>query len=308
MIEIAAGWSIILIATGVYLWWPRGQGGVLRVRGTPAQRMFWRDLHAVVGIMSGAVVLFLALTGMPWSMFWGDHVQRWATEARLNEPAAPAPVMPEWMLAMTMPGMPHQPHAQDRRPDLHQEMPWTMQKMAMPASSMAGMAPITVEQAMARFRALGVAPGAAISLPDGPDGAWMASWRPDRVEDTRVVYLDQYSARLLGDTGWKDWGPVGKAIEWGGAVHMGLEYGAINRVLMLAGCIALELLVISALTMWWKRRPRGALGVPPLPADPRAARGVLLIIGLGGALFPLVGASMLVALGAGWMAERVRAA
>ncbi|MDZ7925837.1 MAG: PepSY domain-containing protein [Agrobacterium sp.] len=33
LIEIAAGWSILLVATGIYLWWPRRQsGGVVTVR------------------------------------------------------------------------------------------------------------------------------------------------------------------------------------------------------------------------------------------------------------------------------------
>nr|WP_254842173.1 PepSY domain-containing protein [Halomonas meridiana] len=30
LIEIAAGWSILLVATGIYLWWPcNGRGGVV---------------------------------------------------------------------------------------------------------------------------------------------------------------------------------------------------------------------------------------------------------------------------------------
>jgi uncharacterized iron-regulated membrane protein len=36
LIEIAAGWAIVLVGTGVYMWWPRGRkGGVISVRGTP---------------------------------------------------------------------------------------------------------------------------------------------------------------------------------------------------------------------------------------------------------------------------------
>ena len=46
--------------------------------------------------------------------------------------------------------------------------------------------------------------------------------------------------------------------------------------------------------MWWKRRPSAGLGVPPLPSDLRVQRGVLAMLFLGGALFPLVGLSMLV--------------
>lgn len=72
VVEIVAGWAIVLIATGVFLWWPRGQdGGVTTIRGKPHRRLFWRDLHAVTGIFAGGLILFLAVTGMPWSAIWG---------------------------------------------------------------------------------------------------------------------------------------------------------------------------------------------------------------------------------------------
>jgi len=41
MIELVAGWTIVMVATGVVLWWPRGaSGGVVTVRATPARRVF----------------------------------------------------------------------------------------------------------------------------------------------------------------------------------------------------------------------------------------------------------------------------
>ncbi|HEX4183754.1 MAG TPA: PepSY domain-containing protein [Caulobacteraceae bacterium] len=299
LIEIAAGWAVVLVGTGVFLWWPRGRGpgGVVSVRGAPRQRLFWRDLHAVTGAFAGAVIVFLAVTGMPWSMFWGAHVQRWATAANLYEPPAPAAVASDWEMAATMPNMPHQPHATD--PQAKPDMPWAMEMAGTPMSAdMPGMAltPISIDQAVAIFRRLGVDPAAAISLPGGPKSAYTATWRPDRVEDTRVIYLDQYSGAVLGDVGFKDWGPAAKAIEWGIAVHQGQEYGPLNRWLMLAGCAAIVLLAISAATMWWKRRPSGALGVPPAPTDPWAVRGLAAIVAVVGVIYPLVGASFLAAL------------
>lgn len=48
--------------------------------------------------------------------------------------------------------------------------------------------------------------------------------------------------------------------------------------------------------MWWKRRPSGSLGVPPMPTDPKVFRGLLAILIVGGIVFPLVGASLLVML------------
>ncbi|MDR3472291.1 MAG: PepSY domain-containing protein [Devosia sp.] len=297
LIEITAGWAIVLVGTGVFLWWPRGktQGGVISVRGSPSRRVFWRDLHAVTGVFAAAVILFLAVTGMPWSMFWGAHVQQLATAANLYEPPAPAQVTPDWQMSATMPNMPHAPHGAD--PGVKAQMPWAMETMNMPMSQdMPGMGPIGVDRAAAIFRTLGLPPSASISLPDGPKGAYVASLRPDRVEDTRVVYLDQYSGKVLGDVGFKDWGPAAKAIEWGIAVHQGQEYGPLNRYVMLAGCVSVVLLAVTSITMWWKRRPKGSLGVPPAPSEPRAARGLVAIMAIVGIIYPLVGASLVAAL------------
>jgi uncharacterized iron-regulated membrane protein len=294
LIEITAGWTIVLVGTGVFLWWPRsrGRGGVVSLRGSPSVRVFWRDLHAVTGAFAGAVILFLALTGMPWSLVWGAQVQRWATDAHLYEPPPPAEIMPAWQMTATMPAMPHRPHGQDPRP----ERPWAMEMRPTPASGdRAGLAPIGVDQAAAVFRRLGVNRGASLDLPDGPSGAYVATWRPDKVEDTRTVYLDQYTGRVLGDVGFADWGPAAKAIEWGIAVHQGQEYGPLNRWIMLGGCLAIVLLAVSAATMWWKRRPQGSLGVPPLPSEPRAARGFVAIVAVVGVIYPLVGATLIAA-------------
>ncbi|HWW25695.1 MAG TPA: PepSY domain-containing protein, partial [Caulobacter sp.] len=86
-VEIVAGWAIVLVATGVFLWWPRDQSaGVVTVRGPLRKRVFWRDLHAVTGLFAGVVIVFLAATGMPWSAFWGQEVRKITTEAGLGRP------------------------------------------------------------------------------------------------------------------------------------------------------------------------------------------------------------------------------
>jgi len=296
LIEIAAGWTIVLVATGIFLWWPRGTGGgVVTVRGSPRTRLFWRDLHAVTGAVAGIVILFLAVTGMPWSMFWGDHVQNWATLAHLGEPAPPAPVTPAWLMTATMPNMPHAPHVHDGHGT--SSLPWAMEQMTAPSSRPpgGGTQPISIDTALARFRDLGVHADASITLPEGPAAPYVANWRPDRAEETRVVYLDQYTGARLGDVGFKEFGPVAQSIEWGIAVHQGQEFGAINRYIMLLGCVAIVLLAVSALTMWLKRRPAGTFGVPPAPDFPGAGKGFVAIVVAVGVVFPLVGASLLIA-------------
>jgi len=299
LVEITAGWTIILVGTGLFLWWPRGRGpgGVVTLRGAPAARVFWRDLHAVTGAFAGLVILFLAVTGMPWSMFWGAHVQGWATAAHLGEPRAPVPVAPTWRVTMGMAAMPGMaPVRGARRPGVKPEMPWAMAMRAAPMSTdAAGAAPIGLDRAAQIFRGLGMSAAASLTPPQGPKEGYMAAWRPDHVEDTRVVYLDQYSGKVLGDVRFKDWGPSAKAIEWGVAVHQGQEYGPLNRYLMLAGCIAIVMMAVGAVVMWWKRRPQGKLSVPPIPAVPGAGRGLVIIVVGVGLIYPLVGASLIAA-------------
>lgn len=88
VVEVVAGFAIILVVTGLYLWWPRGQtGGVVSLRSTPRRRIWWRDLHAVTGLVAGGGLLFLAITGLPWSIWWGQQLRTWSNAAGLGQPA-----------------------------------------------------------------------------------------------------------------------------------------------------------------------------------------------------------------------------
>jgi uncharacterized iron-regulated membrane protein len=155
---------------------------------------------------------------------------------------------------------------------------------------------IGIDRALAEFRALGVRGSFGLALPIGPKSAYVANYRTDRVEDTRTIYLDPYTGKVLGDIRFRDYHLPGKAIQWATAVHMGQEFGPLNRGVMLAGCLGVVFLAVSSFTMWWKRRPAGAIGIPGLPDDPRLARGLLGIMIPMGLLFPLLGASMLIGL------------
>jgi len=315
LVEAAAGWAILLVASGIFLWWPRGEpGGVVTVRGKPRQRIFWRDTHAVTGIVAGGVVLFLAVTGMPWSDLWGGKVQELATATHTGRPDAPAEVVPDWQLENYVPppagyatpgGMPsdHAGHHHGVEPDL----PWALEKAPQPQSSAPGTrATIPLDAAIASFERAGLPKPYSVTLPLGPRGAYAATYSPPHVQDSRVVYVDQYDGRVLDDVGYARFGPAAKAIEWGIAVHQGQEYGSVNRYVMLAGCIAIVVLAISSVTMWWKRRPRGSLGVPPAPVEGRVFRGLVAIMVVVGLFYPLVGVSFVIAFAAELAVRGVR--
>jgi uncharacterized iron-regulated membrane protein len=62
-----------------------------------------------------------------------------------------------------------------------------------------------------------------------------------------------------------------------------------NQLLMLATCLAIILSCVTAVIMWWKRRPAGRLGVPPMPQQKSVYIGLWLIVIVFGAAFPLTG-------------------
>jgi uncharacterized iron-regulated membrane protein len=311
VIEIVGGWTILLVGTGVYLWWPRqrgsdGQtGGVVTVRGRPKQRTFWRDLHAVTGIVAGFFILFLAITGMPWSVFWGSYVNEWANGTNYGYPTGVYVGVPMSEQRMSNTG----------------PTSWSLEQARIPQSSshgdghgsaghgdghgaVAGDSAITLDAAVRIFDQLGLAKGYAVNPPTGPTGVYTATVYPDDLSQQRIVHLDQYTGTPLIDMSFADFGPLGKSLEWGINVHMGQEFGLANQLLMLAVSTAIIVMSVSAAVMWWKRRPKGSLGIPPLPRDRAVLRGVVAILAVGGVIFPLVGASLLVMLLLDWLFTR----
>ncbi len=282
-IEIVAGWAIVQVVTGVYLWWPRGRSnGVVSVRERPATRLWWRDVHAVTGAFAGAIILFLAVTGMPWSAFWGEQYGRLATRWDIGLPAYVWGKAPQSTIPMSTQG----------------PVPWTLTQATVPLSvASAGQVPaaISLTQALATFTRLGLASGYRINLPADAQGVYTALQFPDDVRQTRVIHLDQYSGAPLIDVGYADYGIAGKATEWGVSLHTGRQFGRLNQFVMLAGCLAIIVLAVSSLVMWWKRRPKGRLAAPLRQEGERIAAAALVIAAVLGLLYPLLGASILVA-------------
>jgi|SynMetStandDraft_2_1070026.scaffolds.fasta_scaffold00642_13 uncharacterized iron-regulated membrane protein len=302
LVEIVAGWAIILCATGLYLWWPRRRtGAVLRPRETDAgRRPFWRDVHALTGFYVGGVIIFLAVTGMPWSAVWGDQFMGVMRGTGLGRPPAPAAASP-WSHA--------KPH------DAPAGVGWTLENAVLPADDHAAhghghghehgheqgpaVAP-SLNRVLQTAREQGLPRPFTVSIPRSSDLAWTVARQTRKVEDTRSLYVDGASGAVKADLRWNQFGVMARGFEWGIAVHQGTQYGWINRIVMLIGCIAVWLLAISGLIMWWKRRPpslsRRLAGAPPAPPGPRARIAVLCIVIPLSILYPLTGLSLVAAL------------
>ncbi len=189
---MVAGFAIILVVTGVYLWWPRGQdGGVVSVRGTPRRRVWWRDLHAVTGFVAGGGLLFLALTGLPWSIWWGDQLRSWSNAAGLASP-------PPSMRTSRSSALPLNA--------VLDSAGWTMQDAPLPSSTASGKS-IGIDDAAAILR-LGMPRGYDLSLPVGRRVVYAAAVYPKDVARQRSCRSTVFGKPLL-DVPFQDLGPYG---------------------------------------------------------------------------------------------------
>lgn len=283
LVEVVAGWAILLCVTGLYLRWPRAGNRALALRGRPSGRLFWRDLHGTLGMMSAGVILFLAVTGMPWTEIWGGSLRAVIAARDIGRPAAA--VIP-WSAPAK------------------ETLPWTLRESGAAPGGTGG---IGVDEVARIAATRGVRSGYAITPPSVPGAPWLVTAPTVKAQDARALTIDAGSGAVVQDIDWRMFGGGAKAVEWGVATHQGLEYGEPNRLLMLAGCLCLLLLCLTAPILWWKRRVNGRLAEPPA-ATPVALRTVaLLMLGIG-LLFPLTGLSMIAALSGEWMAGRMRRA
>jgi uncharacterized iron-regulated membrane protein len=111
------------------------------------------------------------------------------------------------------------------------------------------------------------------------------------------LHIDQYTGNVLADVRFEQYGTVARATEIGVMLHEGKMFGPLNQIIILLICLMILLSAVSGVVIWWKRRPDGKFGVPPLRHDlPKWKTGVAIMLTLA-VIFPLVGASLIVVWG-----------
>lgn len=293
VVELAACWALLLIATGLYLWWPSGPGWYrafwpdLGARG----RGFWRSLHGAVGVWTSTLIVFLILTGLPWAGVWGDLLRAGTQSLGIGYPEQHRH---------------HGPAKTTTAPTMTQaigETPWTLRDAPMPVSAHAhhdghaGASPasatdIGIDAAVRALAAQGLVADYRLSLPQTADGVYTAVVYPNRPQGQRNVQIDRYRGTVVGDTGFADYGWAAQAVEVGVQLHMGNYFGRANQLVMLLPCLGVVGLCFSGVWMWWRRRPRGRLGAPRTSTATQAKTVVAIAVGCG-LLLPLLGASLL---------------
>lgn len=271
LVEIAACWTVTMLLTGLYLWWPRrarGLGGVLYPRLRGGRRVFWRDLHAVAGIWVAVLALLLISTGLPWAKFWGSYFKevRAITGTRdgaQDWPTGAPNALPGDHAGHGGVGMPHVP---------------------APGAQL--------DRVAAAVYPLGIAPPVLIAPPAAQGAAWSvtsdAANRPLRTHIT----IDGATGALVSrrDFGERHW--LDRTIGYGIAAHEGALFGLANQLLGTLTALLLATLSVSGAVMWWRRRPRGLLGAPIPLSRPRYGPLLIAALLLLALAMPLFGATL----------------
>jgi uncharacterized iron-regulated membrane protein len=295
LVELAASWTILMLLTGLYLWWPRSArfGGALYPRLWHGRRVFWRDLHAVTGSWISLFALFMLLSGLPWTTTWGGMLrtlrntyaastapQDWTTgsasERAQIKLANTPPSGTQAGMSMDMPGM--------DMGDMHDT--------SVDASPIDRLAPIAAAQHLA--------PPVLIAPPSQRAPHWTARSDADDRPRRSALTFDASTGAILTRSSFAQKPLLDRIIGYGVAIHEGVLFPPLNQILGVFTALGLMTLCVSAAVMWWRRRPEGVLGAPPPFVHARYPLTLLGLLGLLGMLLPLFGASMLLV----WLIER----
>ena len=292
LIELAACWAVVMAITG-YLIFVTGRKARRRRRVAKAKGAPLRNRHAWTGAVAGLGLLLILVTGLPWTGFWGEQVQKLATDRGTSlwgeDPGAlsdPASTLDE--------SLPHSHKV---------NVPWGLGKSEVPTSDTAAagkkVSVANIDTAIAVGAKAGLKHPMTVALPEDNQGVFSAIGYaftdPGR---EKTVHVDQYGGRVVSTYGYDDYPVLAKVVSQGIALHEGRRFGGVTFWAALAFCLAVIFLCVSGPIMWWKRRPRGTgeVGAPRGKLKIKSTWWVALLLVALGIFLPLFGLSLVIVL------------
>ncbi|WP_039826190.1 PepSY-associated TM helix domain-containing protein [Nocardia testacea] len=259
--ELAASWLWLIALAGLALWIRRVRSRrqratarwlfVPNLANARDRRLNW---HAVVGVWILPVALLLSATGLTWSTYAGADIETLRENLGWTTPA----------VATALPG--NAAPAETAHGDHHSGHP---AGHSVPVDRIR-----QLDGVLAAAREAGVTRPAEITIPATDGTAFAVKER--RLPGTLTVN----AAAVDGSTGtvtdrvpYSEWPFMAKMANWGIQLHMGLMFGPLNQLLLLAAAIGLVTVIVRGYLMWWRRRPTGTARRFPVGRPPR--RGAL---------------------------------
>lgn len=255
VVELTTCWTVVLAATGIYLWWPRKATqlwGVWLPRLRRKPYVVLRDLHTVSGIYVAIIAIVIALTGLIYTYVWGSGFQYLS-----------------------------------RKTDAYDMFSKPMLSKSAPEVKDASMDRV-VEVARQRL------PGYSLTVwfPRAPNAVYLVTatneWGP---QVNRMLFIDRGTGEILEDRHNSQNKIMYQLGTWNFALHVGTVWGMPSKILWFVTCVILITSPVTGVWMWWERRPRGQLGLPRR-IDTRRPRWLVATIIATSVLLPALGASV----------------
>lgn len=286
--ELAASWMWIAALGGIALWFftrPKR-----RINNRFQNR---RRLHVTLGwILLGGMLLFSA-TGLTWSQLAGGNVDK--LRAGMN-----------WLTPQvntTLTGIPevHDEHAEHHGHHAGMKMPEMALDLTLFDSVLNSARKVGIDASKLEIRPAKMT-----------DRAWTVT-EIDRRWPTQVdaVAVDPHSMQVTDSTRFADFPLMAKLTRWGVDFHMGILFGLVNQLLLIAFGTALCVLILWGYRMWWMRRPANS-AVNPVQTLCQSwlalsgwGRGVTVMISvLLGLALPVMGVSLAIFIVIDWLRWR----
>ncbi len=266
-VELTSCWVMMLMTTGLIMWWPRGKTGVMGTlipRLNTNKRLFWRDLHAVPAFYFSFFIIFLIISGLPWTDVWGDAFKSIQRDLKMSAPAG-------------------------------------FHSRELKSRYFMGAEQISIDQVISEAKKRGYQGELNVKIPKDLRDTYAIQRNSDDPAERPSMHFNQYTGEVLASSDWDKVPLLAKSVSYGIKLHRGEYFGVWNLVLVLVTTLVLIFMAISGIVLWLQRRPKGKLGAPKYPRYYKQPRW-LIGTTIGFSLFmPLLGASLVVFILGDWV-------
>lgn len=254
VIELVASWMLVLILSGVYLFWPKGKGlkGFFTIRTKGSKRVFFRDLHAFLGFWFSSLLIIVLLGGFPWTDIFGAGYK--------------------WVQKTTDSGFPSTWQGRGLK-----SLPFQTKE-------------ISLDALMQKATELNLEGEVSLSIPKSSTGVYTVSNQTTNFSQMKSIHFDRYTGEVIAENSWGDIGIMMKSRLWLMAFHQG-QFGVWNFVLILITAFALTLLSIAAIFAYFKRKSKQKFKINQV-RNTKIGLAPTFIICFLGVLLPLFGISL----------------
>lgn len=256
IIELIASWMIVLIITGLYVWWPfkRGVKGIFTIRFKEGRRILFRDLHAVLGFWISGLLLLTIAGGLPWTDVFGANFKQ--------------------LQKLTNTGYPKT---------------WNGKGLTSVISGKT----LSLDEMVVIAKQQNLKGLVSVGLPKNSKNTFSVSNKTFDLQAQKMLHFDQYSGELVKKHNWNDVGFLMQGRMWVMAFHQG-HFGAWNWWLMFGVALLLTFMSIGAIVSYVLRKPENKIGIPKVSNSFKVKPVILVLLLLLGLLLPLFGISLFI--------------